>query len=286
MKSAKRCFVRFLMALDAACVLGALIMGTAAARADPKQEQACYRWPEDPDPAIEACTEAIRTHCVPAGRCLEDFRKADFGRLFVYRGLAYANLKGDYRRAISDFNEVIKIVPSEFPREINDAYCGRAFAYIGLGEYDRAISSIEEFFSKFDVKEDTVFGTNSDAFGLRGVAYSRKGVYERAIADLTVAIKLYSRDALFHTERGTAYTGKGWHERALTDHDTAIRIDRTNVIAHVRRGQTWEAKGERERAIEDYNKAVTFRAKVQWERDEQAVARRRLAALKHSLRQL
>jgi tetratricopeptide (TPR) repeat protein len=271
--------MRYLISLVSAGAIGMLAM-VSSAHADATQD--CYRWGDDPDPAIEACTEAIRTHCLTEGRCTEDFRKPGLGRLFVHRALAYANIRGDYRRAISDFNEVIRIVPSDFPREINDAYCGRAFAHIGLGEYDRAIASVDEYFSKYDVKRDTELGIYAHGFGLRGVAYSRKGEQDRAIEEFNVASRLWPSEPIWYMERGTAYTAKGWYDRAMKDHDKAIGMMPKSPVAYVRRGQTWEATRERERAIEDYNKALTFRAEVQWERDEQAVARRRLATLQCS----
>src|ERR1051326_9390814 len=51
---------------------------------------------------------------------------------FYWRGKSY-NEKGQFQNAIPDFTEAIQLDPE------HDDYTDRAFAYIGLGEYDKAI---------------------------------------------------------------------------------------------------------------------------------------------------
>lgn len=52
------------------------------------------------------------------------------------------------------------------------------------------------------------------AYYNRGLAYTRKGDDDRAIADFSTAIKLNSRDAAAYHTRGFSYSRKGDYDRA------------------------------------------------------------------------
>src|SRR5262249_2395559 len=59
----------------------------------------------------------------------------------------------------------------------------------------------------------------------RGVAYRRKGDFDRAIADYDQAIRLNPKYALAYNNRGTAYRYKGDYDRAIVDYDQATELD-------------------------------------------------------------
>ena len=84
--------------------------------------------------------------------------------------------KGDYDRAIADFDRAIQLKPDDAV-----AYANRGWAYDDKGDYDRAIA---DFDRAIQLKPDY-----ADAYAGRGWAYA-KGDYDRAIADYDRAIQL------------------------------------------------------------------------------------------------
>ena len=95
---------------------------------------------------------------------------------YANRGWAY-NDKGDYDRAIADFDRAIQLKP-----DYAEAYANRGWAYNNKGDYDRAIA---DFDRAIQLKPDYAL-----AYANRGLAYNDKGDYDRAIADLKIAAGL------------------------------------------------------------------------------------------------
>ena len=117
------------------------------------------------DEAIAACTRLINSGRWP-----------DLARSYTNRGNAYDD-KGDHDRAITDYNEAIRLDPKDA-----NAYVTRGNAYDEKGDHDRAITDYNEAI-RFDPQD-------FNAYSNRGVAYANKGDYDRAIADYDQAIKL------------------------------------------------------------------------------------------------
>jgi tetratricopeptide (TPR) repeat protein len=59
----------------------------------------------------------------------------------------------------------------------------------------------------------------------RGLAFSKKSQYDRAISDHTQAIRLNPRLAAGYINRGSAYGMKGQYDRAIADYASAIQIN-------------------------------------------------------------
>src|SRR4029077_15094352 len=100
----------------------------------------------------------------------------------------------------------------------------RGNAYLVKKEYDRAIEDYNQ-----SILHDI---SDGDTFFNRGLAYSRMGNYDRAIADYDRAIAgfdpsryptYYKRD--YFKERGNAYGNKGDYGRAIADYSEAISLD-------------------------------------------------------------
>ncbi|MGL5059475.1 MAG: tetratricopeptide repeat protein, partial [Microcoleus sp.] len=96
----------------------------------------------------------------------------------------------------------------------------------------------------------------------RGTAYSRKGEYERAIADYNQAIQLNPKLAEAFYNRGTAYSNKGEYDRAIADYDRAIQLNPKYAKAFNNRGTAYSNKGEYDRAIADYDRAIQLNPKL------------------------
>ncbi len=194
--------------------------------------ESCYR-ESDPDLGINYCTRAIDSGQLPA---------SNLTIAFTNRGNAY-NYKGEYDRAIQDFDQAIRLNP-------NYAYAfnGRGNAYNGKGEYDTAIQDFDQAIH--------LIPTYGYAFNGRGNAYNDKGEHDRAIQDYDEAIRLNPNYAYAFNGRGNAYNSKGEYDRAIQDYDTAIRLKPTLVYSFNGRGNAYNSKGEYDRAIQDFDEAI------------------------------
>jgi tetratricopeptide (TPR) repeat protein len=161
---------------------------------------------------------------------------------YLRRGDAWSD-KGDYDRAIADYNEAIR-------RDSKNviAYFSRAYAWSGKGDYDKAISDYDQALG-LDPK-------NASAYFNRAIAWNNKGNYDKAIADYDQAIRLDPKDASAYYSRGNAWGNKGDYDKAISDYDQALRLDPKNASAYFNRGRAWNNKGNYDKAIPDYDQAI------------------------------
>ena len=97
------------------------------------------------------------------------------------------------------------------------------------------------------------------AFRNRGVAYYKKGDFDRAIADADRAIAVKPDWAEAFCDRGAAYGAKGDYDRANADNDMAIRLKPDFAAAYNNRGFVYFLKGDFDRAIANVNRALVIR---------------------------
>jgi len=89
------------------------------------------------------------------------------------------------------------------------------------------------------------------AYNNRGSGYFAKGDYNRAIADLSEAIRLDPKDVTAYNRRGLAYDNKGNADRAIADYSEAIRLDAKIAVAYFNRGRAYDSKDDIDRANAD-----------------------------------
>ena len=92
----------------------------------------------------------------------------------------------------------------------------------------------------------------------RGFTYRQLGEYDKAISDYSKAIELYPRYALAYNNRGYAYRKKGEYDRAIFNYSKAIEIDPKYAAAYYNRGMAYYYKGENDRAREDIHNAQSL----------------------------
>src|SRR6516164_8432899 len=105
----------------------------------------------------------------------------------------------------------------------------------------------------------------------RALSYRSKGDSDRAIADLSEAIRLDPKYAEAYYLRGVSYRNKGDLARAISDYSETIRLapkvaaahPETIIrrLAHYNRGSAYGNKGDFDRAIADFSEAIRLNPK-------------------------
>jgi tetratricopeptide (TPR) repeat protein len=147
------------------------------------------------------CTRAIQSG---------EYRRTGLAWAYYNRGNAY-RAKGDFDRAIADYNEAIRLDP-----KYATAYNNRGTAYSSKGNYDRAIADYNE---AIRLKSDFALAYNG-----RATVWWQKGDYDRAVADNDQAIHLDPGFTGAYTGRGLAYEKKNDIQHALADFKMALRV--------------------------------------------------------------
>lgn len=96
----------------------------------------------------------------------------------------------------------------------------------------------------------------------RGMHWSAKGDYDRAIADHTAALKLNARASNANYRRGTAWSNKGDYERAIADFDVAAKLKPDDPVVFHARGVELAVKGDYALAIADFDRALQLDSKA------------------------
>src|SRR5271157_2830555 len=180
-------------------------------------------------------------------RAIQDFDQAirlkpDYAQPFNNRGLSYAH-QAEFDRAIRDYNEAIRLKPDN-----PEVFSNRGNAFYRKGEYDRAIQNYDQ---GLRLKPDYAAG-----FYNRGLSYSGKRQYDRAIQDFDQAIRLKPDLGEAFYARGLAFYRKGEYDRAIQDYDQAIRLRADDAEAFLDRGRARERKSEFDLALQDYDQAI------------------------------
>jgi tetratricopeptide (TPR) repeat protein len=143
----------------------------------------------------------------------------------------------------------------------------RGAAYIVKGQYDRAIEDFDQAI-RLNPNYALAFISRGNAYLSKGVAACRPFLppcaiviaqYDRAIEDFDQAIRINPNYALAIVRRGAAYAAKDQPDRAIEDFDQAIRINPNDLMAgmaYTERGIAKSAKGDFAGAAADLAKAT------------------------------
>jgi len=94
------------------------------------------------------------------------------------------------------------------------------------------------------------------AFVSRGILLQAKGAEDKAFADYSEAIRLDPGYAAAYDYRGWAWFKKREYDKAIADYDEAIRLDPRFASAYKDRSSVWIGQGEYDKAIADLNEAI------------------------------
>ena len=107
----------------------------------------------------------------------------------------------------------------------------------------------------------------------RGLAYAKRGEFDRAIASYDKAIERDPWNAEAYASRGYVYYAKGEYDRAIANYSRAIDLDPAYTRVYVNRGDAYSMKAEYDRAVSDYTKALELNPRLAKVYDARGLAR-------------
>jgi tetratricopeptide (TPR) repeat protein len=196
-------------------ILVGLMFAGASAFAQTPQERA---WCEGEDAVtvdqrLDGCSAVIKAARDKADKLAEAFNNRAIG----YR------LKGEYDRAIQDYNQAIKL-----NAKFAAAYNNRGVAYDRKGEYDRAI---DDYNQAIKFKADF-----AAAFDNRCWARAVVGILKPALADCNEALRLFPNNAETLDSRAFVFLKMSNFDAAVSNYDAALRTDPKLAFALYGRG--------------------------------------------------
>lgn len=167
---------------------------------------------------------------------------------FAYEGRGRISLRhADWRRAIADFDEAIRLNPNRA-----SLYRDRGLAHRHDGALGLAIADFDEAIA-LDPK-------HAAAYRERGLALAADGDLDRAILSYTTAMRLAPSDPEVRLDRGLAYLARGQVDDARADFKAALTLpagkdDRARQIARARLAELSSAEPTR-RGVEKDSRAA------------------------------
>ncbi len=193
--------------------------------------------------------------------------------------LERGNKEENYHDKIEAYTRAIALNPN-----LKEAYSYRAYAFIFLGQKDKAIEDLTKVIA-LDPNDEYAFQNRGDAyidlgniemgFGdydrwvsmdplnplkyvLRGLRYSMNKFPQKAIQDFQKAIELKPTDVDIRKTLADEYIQTGQYERAIETCNMGIRISSDCYSCFVSRGEAYALKGDLGKALSDFEKAIVM----------------------------
>jgi Tfp pilus assembly protein PilF len=174
--------------------------------------------------------------------------------------IAYLN-RGSYwhknnqpDKALEDCSTAIEINP-----EYLAAYRNRSVIYLERNDTERAFrdyNSYIELLQKYNTGADVVNLLLSEALSNRGTIYSQIGLYEKALIDLDMAIKLDPLGFNNYLKRAFVYMQLREYDKAIRDFSLCHHSDPADPEIINNRGVCYFRSGDFKSALDDFNKAI------------------------------
>jgi Flp pilus assembly protein TadD len=188
------------------------------------------------DAQIAACTAVIQS---------PNESKWNVGVAYYKRGTAY-NFRGDFDRAVADFNAVLNLgIPITYGADVLN---NRGISYSMKGDAEHALADFNEA-----IRLDP---SHSSAFTNRGNLYYQKGDRDRAIADYSKAISFDPDNADALNSRCMVRAEAGELQGALEDCNASLRLWPNNPEFLDSRGFTFLKLRQLDKAIADYDEVL------------------------------
>ena len=128
---------------------------------------------------------------------------------------------------------------------------------IGYIRKGEADKAIEDLSQAIKLKDNDPF-----TFGLRGKGYLNQGKDDLAIKDFSKVVSLSPRDPFAYFGRGMAYLGAGEIDKAIEDLSHGLILKPDEADAYIGRGMAYKRKGNEAKAKADFLKAKELKAKA------------------------
>jgi tetratricopeptide (TPR) repeat protein len=184
------------------------------------------------DEAIDLCDKALQNKLAPSF----------LSNAYMTRGNGYSG-KGDWDRALRDYDEAVKIQPINY-----DALTNRGNAYARKGQRDKSTQDYNEAI-RLNPK---LF----QAYCNRALNFLNAGDLDRALADLNESIRLNPKFAEAYSRRSVVLMRLKRQDDALADVDTAVTLMPDNPEAYFFRGRLRFARNEYSQARADFERVL------------------------------
>ncbi|MEW5996724.1 MAG: AAA family ATPase [Candidatus Micrarchaeota archaeon] len=151
--------------------------------------------------------------------------------------------KGDYEKAIENYNMAILLNPV-----FSEAYFNRALCYYQLKNYDKSIADYSKA-AELDPKNPNIYNNKGDAF-------YRKQEYASAIKDYDKAVMLNPNYLKALYNRALSYASLEDYDKAVEDFTKVVKLKPDFAEAFHLRGLAYEYAGDLDSSIKDYEKAL------------------------------
>jgi lipoprotein NlpI len=161
---------------------------------------------------------------------------------YINRGIARRR-NGDLQGALADYDKVIQLDPNDF-----GGYVNRANVRLDLGDPKGALADADQAI-RIDPKAAT-------AHYNRGVALDDLRDYTASMASYNQVIRLDPQYIGVYLNRGAARHNLRDLKGAIQDYDQELRLDSSSALTHFNRGAAYQFLGERSKAIADFRRAA------------------------------
>jgi tetratricopeptide (TPR) repeat protein len=100
------------------------------------------------------------------------------------------------------------------------------------------------------------YPANAAGYLSRGMVWSERGEYDRALVDFDEALKLDPANEIAWSNRGLAWSSKKEYDKAIADYTEAIKIDSQFALAYYDRALAWYQKKDYDKSIADNTQAI------------------------------
>ena len=178
----------------------------------------------------------------------------------VFRRLGIAQLELDKSsEAVQSLSRAAQLNPND-----QSTHAALAKAYTAIGDAARAEEASRNAAASRPsaeltdpVREEVVaLGVSSTIAIMRADQHMRAGAFDRARADLRIALEARPDDVAVHARLGRACAALGKRDEAAYHFKRAIEIDPTHAASHVRLGSLMNDMGNFDLAIQHLQKAV------------------------------
>ena len=196
----------------------------------------------------QRCTQAIDADLM-IGSCTAVIKAAsdtndNLAIAFNNRGFSYQR-KGDYDRAIKDYNQAIQL-----NSQLKQLYMNRGVALAETKQYDRDGKDFDDAIRLAPYDPIAVYN--------RGHVYDDLRQYDSAIKYYDRAVQLNPHYADAIVNRGMVYYDTGRYDAAIEDFNRVIQINPRYTAAYVNRGMAYNQKKDFNRAFRDWDAAFSL----------------------------